>query len=77
MFVVNNNIKLFDKFDIVYQWNFKYLDVFKNMLEKVVFIKNILRSFEIFNFSDNKFWIVLINMFFKLYIVDLFNNFLI
>ncbi|XP_004593949.2 oligodendrocyte-myelin glycoprotein [Ochotona princeps] len=70
----NNNIKLLDKSDTAYQWNLKYLDVSKNMLEKVVLIKNTLRNLEVLNLSSNKLWTVPTNMPSKLLIVDLSNN---
>lgn len=74
MSAANNNIKLLDKSDTAYQWNLKYLDVSKNMLEKVVLIKNTLRSLEVLNLSSNKLWTVPTNMPSKLHIVDLSNN---
>ncbi|XP_049984843.1 oligodendrocyte-myelin glycoprotein [Alexandromys fortis] len=74
MSAANNNIKLLDKSDTAYQWNLKYLDVSKNMLEKVVLIKNTLRSLEVLNLSSNKLWTVPTNMPSKLLIVDLSNN---
>ncbi|XP_004706995.1 oligodendrocyte-myelin glycoprotein [Echinops telfairi] len=74
MSAANNNIKLLDKSDTAYQWNLKYLDVSMNMLEKVVLIKNTLRSLEVLNLSSNKLWTVPTNMPSKLLIVDLSNN---
>ncbi|KAL6032580.1 hypothetical protein STEG23_036069 [Scotinomys teguina] len=74
MSAANNNIKLLDKSDTAYQWNLKYLDVSKNMLEKVVLIKNTLRSLEVLNLSSNKLWTVPTNMPSKVQIVDLSNN---
>ncbi|XP_057630552.1 oligodendrocyte-myelin glycoprotein [Chionomys nivalis] len=74
MSAANNNIKLLDKSDTAYQWNLKYLDVSKNMLEKVVLIKNTLISLEVLNLSSNKLWTVPTNMPSKLHIVDLSNN---
>ncbi|XP_045692036.1 oligodendrocyte-myelin glycoprotein [Phyllostomus hastatus] len=74
MSAANNNIKLLDKSDTAYQWNLKYLDVSKNMLEKVVLIKNTLRSLEVLNLSSNKLWTVPTNMPSKLHTVDLSNN---
>ncbi|XP_075415362.1 oligodendrocyte-myelin glycoprotein [Tenrec ecaudatus] len=74
MSAANNNIKLLDKSDTAYQWNLKYLDVSKNMLEKVVLIKNTLRNLEVLNLSSNKLWTVPTNMPSKLSIVDLSNN---
>lgn len=70
----NNNIKLLEKSDTAYQWNLKYLDVSKNMLEKVVLIKNTLRSLEVLSLSSNKLWTVPTNMPSKLHTVDLSNN---
>ncbi|XP_077605811.1 oligodendrocyte-myelin glycoprotein [Crocuta crocuta] len=74
MSAANNNIKLLDKSDTAYQWNLKYLDVSKNMLEKVVLIKNTLRSLEVLNLSSNKLWTVPTNMPSRLHVVDLSNN---
>ncbi|XP_007664845.2 oligodendrocyte-myelin glycoprotein [Ornithorhynchus anatinus] len=74
IFATDNIIKLLHKLDTAYQWNLKVLDVSKNMVERVVLIKNTLSSLKFLNLSSNKLWTVPTNMPSNVEMVDLSNN---
>ncbi|XP_069768159.1 oligodendrocyte-myelin glycoprotein-like [Narcine bancroftii] len=74
IYASNNQIKVLQKNDTVFQWNLKKLDVSNNSIERAVLINNTLSNLKFLNFSGNKFWTAPTNMPNNLNTLDLSHN---